>query len=382
MPVPRYSPLLGEKKRLEPEGPVRQGFEIGNSDDVLDALIRHSSDCVALLDLDGYVLRWNASCEDLFGWNSHEILGRRLPHVYEPQRLSWISQLRAVASGNEIVETEGYGIRSDGSRVSIDMSLIPVHDQDGHTAAILSITREVGKDSRHERHRDDFVEVMSRELHDPLTAVLGFAQLLQHPAIMDDAERRGRTVRALVDRAEQMSSLLDDLQVVFELESGDLALAIEQVDPAAAVTDAVGTVRGAESRVLVDFEQGLGTIPADRRRLAQAVATLVSNALRHTPQDASVGVSVYGTSSEIVIEVADMGPGIEQADRERIFDRFYSGATRDGGREGLGIGLFLARVIAEAHGGAITVASLPAAGSTFTLRLPRTATQLESEATS
>jgi len=145
------------------------------------------------------------------------------------------------------------------------------------------------------------------------------------------------------------------------------------------VTDAVSRVHGAESRVLVDFEPAIGAVPADRPRLVQAVASLVDNALHHSPRNAFVGVSVYGTGGEVVIEVADTGPGIEIAEQSLIFDRFYSGENVDGGREGIGIGLFLARVIAEAHGGAITVASAPSAGSTFTLRLPRTVTSPESE---
>ena len=380
IPAPRPAPSLGKKTRLEPEGPIHGGFQIGNSPDVLEALVRHSGDCVSLLDLDGHVLRWNSTCEDIFGWSAQEILGKRLPHVHEGQRLSWVSQLREAAAGDKVVERESFGVRSDGSRVSLDMVLVPVYDQEGHAAAVLSITRELGSDAHLGRYQSELVEIVSRELRDPVTAVLGFTQLLHHPAIIDDPERRNRTVRALADRAEQMSALLDDLQVVFEMERGELVLAIEPVDPTSVVTDAVGRVHNSGSRVLVDFEQALGTFPADRRRLVQAVASLVNNALRHTPSDATVGVSVYGTPNEIVIEVSDAGAGIDSAQRERIFDRFYSGASGDGGREGLGIGLFLARAIVKSHGGGITVATSPTAGSTFALRLPRAATKPESEA--
>jgi len=381
-PSPRYVPLSTTGVRFDSGRPSSEGFYIGNAEEVLEALARHSGDCVKLLDLDGHILRWNSTCEDLYGWNAHEVLGMKLPHIAEENRLHLISDLREVAAGDRVVERDGQAVRSDGSRIMLRMVLIPVFDQDGDAAAIMSLTRELGPDTRLERHRNDFVEVVSRELRDPLTAVLGFTQLLQHPAIINDAERRSKTVRALSERAGQMSSLLDDLHVIFELERGELELTIEPTDLASAVTDAVARVHGAEARVVVDFDPRLGRFPADRRRLTQAIASLINNALRHTPQDASVGVSLYGTATEVVVEVADTGPGIDVSERDRIFDRFYSGTSQHGGTEGLGIGLFLARVIAEAHGGSITVASLPAAGSTFAIRLPRTAARSESEATS
>lgn len=373
------APALFAPLRIDGVAASGEGFFISNADEVLAALARHTGDCVKLLDLDGRVLRWNAACEDLYGWNAHEVIGKHLPHILEPQRLGWVQQLRTVAAESKVTEREAHAVRADGSRVTLHMVLIPVLDRDGDAAAVLSLTRELGEDTRLERHREDFVAVISRELRDPLTAVLGFTQLLQHPAIIDDPERRARTVRALTERAVHMSTLLDDLLVVFEFERGELVLSLEPVDPASAVTDAVSRVHGAESRVLVDFEPAIGSVPADRPRLVQAVTSLVDNALHHSPRNAFVGVSVYGTGGEVVIEVADTGPGIEIAEQSRIFDRFYSGASVDGGREGIGIGLFLARVVAEAHGGAITVASAPGAGSTFTLRLPRTATSLESE---
>jgi len=381
-PAPRYVPLSATGIRFSSDQSHKEGFFIGNAEEVLEALARHSGDCVKLLDLDGHVLRWNSTCEDLYGWSAHEVLGKKLPHIAEENRLHLISDLREVAAGDRVVERDGQAMRSDGSRIMLRMVLIPVFDQDGDAAAIMSLTRELGPDTRLERHRNDFVEVVSRELRDPLTAVLGFTQLLQHPAIINDQERRSRTVRAIAERAGQMSALLDDLHVVFELERGELELTVEPTDLASAVADAVARVHGAEQRVVVDFEQRLGLIPADRQRVTQAIASLVNNALRHTPQDASIGVSLYSTAEEVVIEVADTGPGIDTSERDRIFDRFYSGTSKDGGREGLGIGLFLARVIAEAHGGFITVASLPAAGSTFAIRLPRTAVRSESEATS
>ncbi len=365
--------------RLDGTAAGGEGFFISNADEVLAALARHTGDCVKLLDLDGQVLRWNAACEDLYGWNAHEVIGKRLPHIPEDQRTRWVRKLRGVCERNKITELESQAVRLDGSRVSIHMVLVPVLDKDGDAAAVLSLTREVGDDTRLERHREDFVAVISRELRDPLTAVLGFAQLLQHPAIIEDPKRRARTVQALTERATHMSGMLDDLLVVFEFERGELMLSLEPVDLASTVTEAVSRVRGAESRVLVDFEPTIRTVLADRRRLVQAVASLVDNALHHTPRDASVGVSVYGTDEEVVIEVADTGPGIEIAEQGLIFDRFYSAAAGEGGRGGIGIGLFLARVIAQAHGGAITVASAPGAGCTFTLRLPYTHTPHESE---
>jgi len=344
-------------------------FSLGNSDAMLDAVARHSGDCIKIIDLDGRVLRWNAACEDLYGWNAHEVLGKKLPFIPEQERLGTIRDMRDVASRGEIVEREARSLRADGSLIMLRSVVMPLHDSDGHPAGTLALTREYGHDTRLTRQREDFAAVVSRQLRDPVTAIFGFTQLLQRSEILDDPHRRERTVRALAERTTQLSTLLDDLLVVFEFDKGGLSLTLEPVDPGVLLGDVLERATPHEARLLLDYDPTLAGIVVDRQRIVQAVSCLVDNALRFSPATAMVGVSIYCAGEEIVIEVADTGCGIEPAEQSLIFDRFYAGAAMDAW-PGVGIGLYLVRVIASAHGGTVAVASRLDSGSTFTLRIP------------
>lgn len=346
---------------------------LGDAAEALEMLAHHSGDCVRLLDLDGRILRWNSACELMYGWSAHEVVGKRLPHVPSRDRLRALRNIRDVAASGRVAKSETVQQRADDSLVAVRMVVIPVVDDEGNSAGVLSLTREASSDTRLERQREDFAAIISRQVRDPVSAILGYAQLLHRSEILEDSARRDRTVRSLTDCAEQVARLLDDLMLVYDFDEGRFALDIGPVDLGELVTRVVEQVHSSDRDVLVDFEPELGDIPADGRRLGQAVACLVDNAVRHAPPGTSVGVSVYAVGDEAVIEVVDTGPGIPPAEQPRIFDRFYSAASPDGNQPGVGIGLHLVRVIADAHGGTIAVASVPGAGSTFTLRLPRTA---------
>lgn len=348
-------------------------FRLGDIDTLLDTVALHTSDAVRLIDLDGRVLGWNRACELLYGWKAHEVLGKRLPHVPAEDRLRALCNIRVVAASGEVGVRETIAQRADGSRFAIRMTVIPVVDDEGNTAGVISLTREASADTRMEHERERFVEIISRQARDPMTAILGYAQLLGHSEISRDDARRDRTLQALTDAAEHVSRLLDDLMLVFDFEHGRLALETAPVDLGELVTHVVERAETYGVDVLVDFDPNLGEIVADGRRIRQAVACLLDNAVRHTPPGGTVGLSVFAAGDEAVVEVIDHGPGIALADQPLIFDRFYSAASPGGEQAGVGMGLYLVRVIVDAHGGAVNVVSTPGVGSTFALRLPRIA---------
>lgn len=345
-------------------------WTMGDAEWALEALTRHCTDCVKLVDLDGRMLRWNAACEQVYGYPAHEVMGAVLPHIPEEQRLREIRRLRDIAAEGRVTERDAVAVRQDGSRLTVRKVYIPVRDTDGAVAGLLVLDRDFADDTRLDAMRDDFLAAFSRQVRDPLTALLGYAQLLQRPEIAEDPVRRARTVSALVERAARASLLADDLQLLTELRSGEIELVREPVELASLITSAVAEVPKARKRVLADFDPTIPPVDADRKRLAVALRCLIDNAVRYAPEGTPVGVSVYEVDGDVVIEVSDRGPGIDPADRERIFGRYSTLEDASVAGAGLGIGLFLARHIMEAHGGVVNVASRPGAGATFSLRLP------------
>jgi PAS domain S-box-containing protein len=354
---------LSDRSRLRELEQTLSGFR---------ALMEATSDAVKIVDLDGRVRAWNAGCEALYGYTAREVIGHVLPHMPPAERSRAVLDFRQIASLGSVEEREIVATRKDGSRVTATATAVPLLDSEGLPAGIMTIVRRIESDSRLDRIQGDFLALVSQELKNPLTAVLGFAQLLARPEIVEDAQKRTRIVRALESRAQQMAAVVDDLLLASRIERGDLRLRLEPTDLATLVTETVSRFEQFQPkhRFLIDVDTRMGPVPVDSRRLEQALTNLLSNAVKYSPSAREVRVSVLPDGESALIAVADKGVGIPPADLERVFDRFYKGATAKGD-PGTGLGLYLVRMIAEAHEGNVVVASKPDKGSTFTIRLPR-----------
>jgi signal transduction histidine kinase len=212
--------------------------------------------------------------------------------------------------------------------------------------------------------REDLLRAVSHDLRNPLQIVLLQAQRLVRGA----NDERVRFGEAILAAGRRMDRMLRDLVDSARLESGALELQCRPValrplvEDLLAHTEGVLEVRRVENRVAPD----LPTLHADPDRLERVFVNLVGNGLKYT-RDAVV-ITAEAAGDEVRISVADRGPGIDDTDLPRIFERYYRGQR--GAGEGLGLGLYIVRRIVEAHGGGITVASAPGEGSTFTFTLP------------
>ena len=185
--------------------------------------------------------------------------------------------------------------------------------------------------------------------------------------MLDEAAPRGPAIRA--DRGRPV----DDLLLASRIERGELRLRREPTDIATLVTETVTRFEQFQPkhRFLIDIDTRIPSLDVDARRIEQALTNLLSNAVKYSPGAEDVHVMVVPEGEQVVISVTDKGDGMPMADLERVFDRFYKGTTTKG-EPGAGLGLYLVRMIAEAHGGNVSVASKPNKGSTFTIRLPLT----------
>lgn len=339
---------------------------------LLELVVEHSMEAVKYADLDGNILRWNNAAERLYGWAASEVLGEKMPHVPDDMRRRAVQDLRNIAAEGRVVSRQAVAQRRDGSRFMQKVTIIPMCDADGNPSGALSLSHEYEQDMGVDRLKEDFVAVVSQELKGPLTALVGFAQLLARPEILDDSVKRSRTIKGLEERASAMTKLVDDLVLVSSLHDHSLELDLEPVDLTGMVADVVARFEegAASHRFVIDFDSSIGALQLDRRRLEQALAHLLSNAVKYSA-DGDVVVTVGPQDGMAAIEVADSGIGIEPDELSQVFERFYQsdmGINRE--YAGAGIGLYLAKEIIEAHGGTIVAVSTPGHGSAFVIRLP------------
>ena len=223
------------------------------------------------------------------------------------------------------------------------------------------------------RLKDEFVSIVSHELRTPLNAILGWAAVLRRAD--SDPTLAQRALQAMQDNATRQARLIEELLDFSRITSGRLALTREAVDLRELLRGVVETIipQAASKRVSLD----LSPVPAvqlrgDASRLEQVFFNLLGNALKFTPADGRISVSVEQEAGADAIRVTDTGVGIDPKVLPFIFDRFRQGeeaARRDYG--GLGLGLSIAQQLVDAHGGEITAESPGRGqGATFTVRLP------------
>ena len=211
-----------------------------------------------------------------------------------------------------------------------------------------------------------FAALVVHELRSPLAAMVGAARMLRERwPELDDAQRES-LLALLADESGRVERLLGELQDASRVAAGGFAYEFAEVDVGDLVEEAVAAARATGSDVSARLGGPLPLVRGDADRLRQALDKLIGNAVRVSPPGAEVEVGAESRDGAVRISIRDSGPGVAAADRERIFEAF----EQAGNRPGAGLGLHVARTIAEAHGGSVQLDSTPGGGATFALVLP------------
>jgi signal transduction histidine kinase len=220
--------------------------------------------------------------------------------------------------------------------------------------------------------RADFVSLVSHELRTPMAAVIGAARTLQQRWRELSPEQRESFLELIAGETNRLADLIGDVLDTSRIEAGTFSFRFADVDLGRLVDDAVATAQVGqdEVRLRAEVRAPLPEIRGDGERLRQVLTNLIDNAIKYSPAGAEVAVRAYQEDGRVRIDVRDSGPGIAKDDQKLIFEKFGRVTGTGATRPGTGLGLFIARSIAEAHGGALDVHSAPEQGSTFTLELP------------
>lgn len=217
--------------------------------------------------------------------------------------------------------------------------------------------------------REELTAIVSHDLRNPLNAAVVAAAVLEQDL---EPEKRRNQARVLQRSLQRMAGLLDDLIELSRIDTGRLVIEREPmaVDPLLqeACEEFQGLAAEQGSTIVCPETHGLPDIQGDRHRLLQVLGNLLGNALKFSPPGEAVELLADAAEGEVRISVRDRGPGLDPDERSQAFERFWQG--RRGDRQGLGLGLAIARGLVEAHGGRIWIESTPGAGATFHFTVP------------
>lgn len=379
---------------------IRDISERKNSERVashLAAIVESSDDAIISKTLEGIILTWNKGAERIFGYESHEVIGKPVLVLMPPDRVEEEPIiLQKLKRGERIDHYETVRVSKDGRRINISLTISPIRDETGKIIAVSKIARDITEQKRTEQEReqllareqlaraqaetanrtkDEFLATVSHELRTPLNAIIGWSHLLSTGRI--DGGMAARAVEAIERNARAQAQLVEDILDVSRVISGKLRLNLGPVDLVSVINAAIDSVQPAADSKGIHFEMTMDPsvrrISGDAGRLQQIVWNLLSNAIKFTPQGGLIEVGLELVGSQVRISVSDNGPGISPEFLPYIFDRFRQAdgtSTRRHG--GLGLGLAIVRHLVELHGGTVHADSPPGKGATFILCLPYT----------
>lgn len=338
----------------------------------LAALVAASPLPIMRVDPKGVVQTWNPAATRLFGWSEEEAVGHFMPFAAMDALDEYRASLDRVFEARSCSEFEAVGVRRDGSPLRIKVFLRPLYDASGKPRGLVGIVDDITQRKRIEQAKDDFLSMVSHELRTPLAVVLGHVELLSRLDPVTDTERFKRSLDRVTERGQAMTRLVKDILTIVQFHTGHLELMFEAVDLESLVQNSIPSLAsiGGE-RCVLKVVGAVAPVHGDRVRLGQAVENLCCNALKFSPEGTPVELTLRQSARWTAVEVRDWGVGIDPGDIERVFDRFTQAdmsMTRSFG--GVGMGLHIVRMIAEAHGGTVEASSVPGEGSTFTLRVP------------
>jgi len=298
------------------------------------------------------------------------------------------------AVGVRAVVVSPLGGNADGSRGVLSVHLVkgPRRWSQHELALVDAVAKEIGTAVSHanaymleretvrrleslDAEKSAFVSSVSHELRTPLTSILGYLEMLQDgdagPLTLDQ-----KVMFETIDRnGKRLLALIDDLLALSRLESGAVPTIAAEVPVASVVAHAIDALGFAACRQQLELtgtvSEDVGCVRGDADQLERVLLNLVGNAVKFTPAGGRVDVEAYRHAGGVRISVSDTGIGIPTDEHHRLFTQFYrSSNARSGAIAGTGLGLSIVKKLIEAHGGRVTVASVPDLGTTVTIELP------------
>ncbi|HSV47174.1 MAG TPA: PAS domain S-box protein [Ramlibacter sp.] len=337
---------------------------------------------IFMLGPDGTIRSWNAGAQAIKGYAAGEVIGRHFSLFYPPQdrQAGKPEHELAAALADGRVEDEGWRVRKDGSLFWANVVITAVRDAHGDLLGFAKVTRDMTERrklddlERSSRRMNEFLAMLGHELRNPLAPIRNAVSIMQLETLTTPALRNCRDI---IDRQlTHVTRLVDDLLDVGRLNTGKISLRRELVRLDDVVARSVEAVRPLAQARRHQLSVQMPAVPlylnCDPTRLAQILQNLLVNAAKYTPDGGHIEVGAQLQDRLVSISVRDNGRGLTPDELERVFGLFMQGESSAVPNEsGLGIGLTLARTLAEMHGGTVEGFSLGRGqGSVFTCRLP------------
>jgi PAS domain S-box-containing protein len=365
---------IGERKRADAE---KERLRVE-----LDATINSIADGVVIYGSEARIVHMNPAAEKILGLSRQELLAERVVRLRaetaegKPFPLTETPGWRALQG--ETVHGVIMVLHPPGlSEVWVSASAAPIHTGDGRLVGAVASFSDITALHELQQEREIFQHTISHDLRTPLTVIQGYGQLLRETLTREGmGESAGLMCDEVLKGAQMMKRMIETLVDMARLEGGQLVPKAFALPLGSFVQQLLARIKGARlkgvlepDRLMIEIPADLPPVMADPDLLERILLNLLTNAMKYSNPQTPVRLEARRKEGEIEIAVIDRGEGIAPEDQTRIFERFYrTKGVRRG--DSVGLGLYITRMLVEAHDGRIHVASAPAKGSVFFFTLP------------
>jgi PAS domain S-box-containing protein len=335
---------------------------------------------MVVMSVDGTILDANQEIQKLLGYTRDEVVGKKKYMAFvHPEDLELVKRhsvhlLKGESRGP--VRYEARTVRRDGRVLNtiINVSVLPGMGKS--VASIVDITDkknyELELEARAAQLRD-FLDIAAHELRHPATLIEGYAMTLEKYGMEMSRDDLADSLAGVVRGVEKLTGVVNDLLDLSRIERGFMSLERGEHAILPLILDAVSemTVRAGDSTIEVTHSEDQGVAWLDSDKFMRLMVIILDNAVKYSPPGSPIKVSLEKSGEEALVSVMDRGTGIPEKERSRIFDRFYQAEeVLHHSSPGLGLGLYIAKRIVEAHGGRIWCEARKGGGSVFRFTLP------------
>lgn len=333
---------------------------------------------VLIATIDGVIESANPKAYETFGSMAGRLSSRSVSDLF---KLKEHPALTSIADAGRTIYT--VGTKSNGTEFSAALNVTRYHDDSEDKEKLLVSFEDITWRTELEKMKREFMAMISHDIRTPLTSISATLGMLAAGAWGNLSEKALKAIENDEDSLDHIMRLLNDLLSIEKLASGTFQLEKKDTSSEKIIKRAVAVVKPTALARRVDL-----VVPPDNfdlwldeDRMVQLITNLLTNAVKFSPEGGTVTIAVQDDTDQTRFEISDQGPGIAADDQEKIFDKFGQVKSVDfAGAKGMGLGLAISKQIAEQHGGAIGVNSVPDKGTTFWVNIPkRTKTILISE---
>lgn len=362
------------RKSREQERELREKFQV---------ILASIGDAVIATDKNGRITYMNVQAQKLTGWKFRDAQNKQLHDIFDIEEDASVKQFSesvedAMYKEKNIVVNKPIMIKNKRSKsIEIQNTITPLRNKKAKTIGVVIIFKDVSQHHAMEQRKEVLLGSISHELKNYITSIQGYTHIVQKKAIETNHEQLISFSRKLSNKVETMKNVVMSMLDLSKLNMGKLDMHVEQFDIEELIRNTIQDLE-INTKHILKMKGALDVyVEADRIRIGQVLTNLISNAIKYSPEEKEILITVNRRVMDVIVGVKDFGNGISADKLEKIFNPFYRAGSESQKQSvtGSGLGLYICQEIVKQNGGEIWVKSEEGEGSTFYFSLPAVITE-------